>query len=80
MQALQEFNMSASAKFSNLGSNIETAFAQADNNALESLKPILSSINQEFKEGRFQPFFDGITSVVKAGIWIFNTIQFIGVH
>ncbi|GAA0122256.1 hypothetical protein UT300018_15720 [Clostridium faecium] len=81
-QALEEFNNSAIAQFNNLKSNIETSFSEAGNNALEALKPLLSSINEGFREGRFQPFFDslanGIVTVVNTGVELFNTIESIG--
>lgn len=78
-QALEEFNNSAIAQFNNLGSNIETAFSKAGDNALEALKPLLSAINEGFREGKYQPFFDGLANgiviVVNTGVELFNTIQ-----
>ncbi|MEW9096410.1 MAG: hypothetical protein AB2417_15135 [Clostridiaceae bacterium] len=81
-QALQELNMSASSQFSNISSNIQTAFAQAGGNALEALKPILTTINEGFRDERFQPFFDGIangiSTIANIGVWLFNIMQSIG--
>lgn len=78
-QAVQELNMSASSQFSNLGSNMQTAFAQAGSNALEALKPILIAINEGFRDGRFQPFFDGIangiTVIANVAVWGFDLIK-----
>ncbi|MCD3211825.1 hypothetical protein G8T71_10705 [Clostridium botulinum C/D] len=59
-KALQEFNQSAVAQMNNLKSNIETAFAQAGEGALEILKPLLSRINEGFKNGSFTSFFQGV--------------------
>ncbi len=55
-KALEEFNQSAIAQLNNLKSNIETAFAQASETALEVLKPLLSRINEGFKNGSFEGF------------------------
>ncbi|AWB31520.1 hypothetical protein FDC06_08170 [Clostridium botulinum] len=60
-KALEEFNQSAVAQLNNLKSNIETAFAQASETALEVLKPLLSRINEGFKNGSFEGFFNGIS-------------------
>ncbi|NFA59456.1 hypothetical protein K8O96_12150 [Clostridium sporogenes] len=60
-KALEEFNQSAIAQLNNLKSNIETAFAQASETALEVLKPLLSRINEGFKNGSFEGFFNGIS-------------------
>ncbi|MBU3193462.1 hypothetical protein [Clostridium algidicarnis] len=59
-QALQEFNQSAIAQMDNLKSNIETSFAQAGERGLEILKPLLSRINEGFKNGSFNSFFEGV--------------------
>ncbi|MBD8046750.1 phage tail protein [Clostridium faecium] len=81
-QALEEFNNSAIAQFNNLGSNIETAFSKAGDNALEALKPLLSAINEGFRKGRFQPFFDGINiglSAIADGIvFIIDALNWVG--
>ncbi len=55
-KALEEFNQSAVAQLNNLKSNIETAFAQASETALEIMKPLLSRINEGFKNGSFEGF------------------------
>ncbi|WMJ79531.1 hypothetical protein RBU49_11585 [Clostridium sp. MB40-C1] len=81
-KALQEFNQSAIAQFNNLQSNIETSFSQAGNNALEALKPLLSEINEGFREGKYQPFFDGVTTglvtIVNVTLDVVNAIQWLG--
>ncbi|NFF59851.1 hypothetical protein FDB08_04065 [Clostridium botulinum] len=59
-KALQEFNQSAVAQMNNLKSNVETAFSQAGARALAILKPLLSRINEGFKNGAFESFFDNI--------------------
>ncbi|KGI40303.1 hypothetical protein [Clostridium tetani] len=78
-KAMEEFNQSAIAQFNNLKSNIETAFSQAGENALNAVKPILSRINQGFRNGSFQPFFDGInagiTIIANAVVWVSDVIQ-----
>lgn len=85
-QALEEFNNSAIAQFNNLKSNIETSFAQAGEKAMEALKPLLSTLNEAFREGKFEPFFDGIAiglGLISDGLlgiidifnWIGQTVQ-----
>ncbi|ARC84537.1 putative membrane protein [Clostridium argentinense CDC 2741] len=69
-QALEEVNNSAIAQLDNLKSNIQTSFAEAGYGALEILKPILSTLNEAFQQGRFQPFFD----VISNGLLIISTI------
>ncbi|HAG43973.1 MAG TPA: hypothetical protein DCL31_12380 [Clostridium sp.] len=69
-QALEEVNNSAIAQLDNLKSNIQTSFAEAGYGALQILKPILSTINEAFQQGRFQPFFD----VISNGLIIISTI------
>ncbi|WP_454053418.1 hypothetical protein [Clostridium sp. Marseille-Q7071] len=69
-QALEEVNNSAIAQLDNLKSNIQTSFAEAGYGALEILKPILSTLNEGFQQGRFQPFFD----VISNGLLIISTI------
>ena len=75
---LAQYNQSASAQFDNLKSNLQTAMAQAGNNSLEILTPVMSSINQAFSSGAFQPFFDsissGIAGIVNIAIWLGKTI------
>ncbi|MBM7868879.1 hypothetical protein JOC70_000348 [Clostridium pascui] len=78
-QVLQEFNKSFIAQLDNVKSNIGTSFAQAGINALVVLKPILAEINQGFKDGKYQPFFDGlstgITVVANIFAWGFGIIR-----
>lgn len=78
-KAMEAFNQSAVAQMNNLKSNIETAFSQAGENALNAVKPILSRINQGFRNGSFQPFFDGInagiTIIANVATWAFYLIQ-----
>lgn len=69
-QALEEVNNSAIAQLDNLKSNIQTSFAEAGYGALQILKPILSTINEGFQQGRFQPVFDSISN----GLIIISTI------
>lgn len=61
-QALEEVNNSAIVQLNNLKSNIQTSFAEAGYGALQILKPILSTINEAFQQGRFQPVFDSISN------------------
>ncbi|WP_246582801.1 hypothetical protein [Clostridium mobile] len=81
-QSLQELNMSASAQFSNLKSNMQTSFAQAGSNALQALKPIFSTINEGFRDGRFQPFFNGIAGglsfIANIGAKLIDVFSWIG--
>ncbi|WP_315117780.1 hypothetical protein [uncultured Clostridium sp.] len=78
-QALEELNTSALVQFNNIKSSLETAFLQTGSNALEALKPILSTINEWFREGRFQPFFDfisaGFSVIATIGTWAFSLIS-----
>lgn len=80
--AVEEAAGAAISLWDNLIANIQTSFSKAGNNALEALKPLLKALNEGFREGRFQPFFDGlangIVTVINAGVWLFNTIRTIG--
>ncbi|WP_187291183.1 hypothetical protein [Clostridium sp. K25] len=80
-KALQEFNQSAVAQMNNLKSNVETAFSQAGERALEILKPLLSRINEGFKNGAFESFFDnigvGLNMVVDLTMKVINGFQWI---
>ncbi|MDU1348266.1 hypothetical protein [uncultured Clostridium sp.] len=77
--AVEEAAGAAISLWDNLIANIQTSFSKAGNNALEALKPLLKALNEGFREGRFQPFFDGlatgIVTVVNTGVELFNTIQ-----
>ncbi len=80
-QALEEVNNSAIAQLNNLKSNIQTSFAESGYGALQILKPILSTINEGFQQGSFQPFFDGlanglvaISSIAKGLLDIFSWV------
>ncbi|MEF3309520.1 hypothetical protein PV433_11505 [Paenibacillus sp. GYB004] len=44
-----------------LGNNIRTAFANAGGAALQSLLPLITTLNTEFQNGKYQPFFDGLS-------------------
>ncbi|WP_291579561.1 hypothetical protein [Clostridium sp. UBA6640] len=69
-QALEEVNNSAITQLDNLKSNIQTSFAEAGYGALQILKPILSTLNEWFQQGRLQPVFDSISN----GLIIISTI------
>ncbi|EDS78004.1 putative phage membrane protein [Clostridium botulinum C str. Eklund] len=81
-KALQEFNQSAVAQMNNLKSNVETAFAQAGQKGLEILKPLLSRINQGFKNGSFNSFFNGVgvglTLIVDLTMKVIDGFRWIG--
>ncbi|MBU5486466.1 hypothetical protein KQI86_19375 [Clostridium sp. MSJ-11] len=80
--AVEEAAGAAISLWDNLIANIQTSFSKAGNNALEAIKPLLKTLNEGFKEGKFQPFFDGlangIVTVVNAGLRLSNIIQSIG--
>ncbi|WP_125153096.1 hypothetical protein [Clostridium rectalis] len=59
--AVEEAAGAALSLWDNLIANISTSFSKAGNNALEALKPLLRTLNEGFREGRFQPFFDGLS-------------------
>lgn len=81
-KALEEFNQSAVAQMSNLKSNIETSLSQAGQRGLEILKPLLTKINEGFKNGSFQSFFDsigaGLSFIVGLSMNFINVIEWIG--
>lgn len=81
-KAMEEFNQSAVAQMNNLKSNIETAFSQAAKTGLETIKPLLSKINEGFKKGSYQSFFNGINmglSLITNGIvGIIDIAQYVG--
>lgn len=67
---LAQYNQSAAAQFDNLGSNITTGLAQAGNNALEALNPLITKINQAFGNGSFDSFFNALSN----GLTIFASV------
>lgn len=67
---LAQYNQSAAAQFDNLGSNITTGLAQAGNNALEALNPLITKINQAFGNGSFDSFFNALSN----GLTIFAAV------
>ncbi|BDR86137.1 hypothetical protein [Clostridium tetani] len=81
-KAVEEAAGAAISLWDNLIANVQTSFSKAGNNALETLKPLLKALNEGFKDGKFQPFFDGLANglvtVVNAGVRLFNIIQLIG--
>ncbi|RXM79250.1 hypothetical protein DP144_00095 [Clostridium tetani] len=80
--AVEEAAGAAISLWDNLIANVQTSFSKAGNNALETLKPLLKALNEGFKAGKFQSFFDGLANglvtVVNAGVRLFNMIQSIG--
>ena len=70
---IAQYNQSAAAQFDNLGSNITTGLAQAGNNALEALNPLITKINQAFGNGSFDSFFNALSNGLT--IFAFATIQ-----
>lgn len=81
-KAMEEFNKSAVAQMNNLKSNVETAFSQAAKMGLETIKPLLSKINEGFKNGSYQSFFNGINtglSLITNGIVeMIDLVQYVG--
>lgn len=79
---LEQYNQSAAAQFDNLKSNFKTAMAQSGNGALEALMPIITTLNQAFNTGTFQPFFDGLSMglriIADICVGFANVIQWIG--
>ncbi|MFR1378834.1 MAG: hypothetical protein ACLSTJ_07740 [Clostridium neonatale] len=67
---LAQYNQSAAAQFDNLGSNITTGLAQAGDNALEALNPLITKINQAFGNGSFDSFFNALSN----GLTIFAAV------
>lgn len=80
--AVEEAAGAAISLWDNLIANIQTSFSKAGNNALEAIKPLLKALNEGFKEGKFQPFFDGITigltTIVNTGIRLIEIFSRIG--
>ncbi|WP_428830448.1 hypothetical protein [Clostridium tetani] len=81
-KAMEEFNKSAVAQMNNLKSNVETAFSQSAKTGLETIKPLLSKINEGFKNGSYQSFFNGINtglSLITNGIVeMIDIAQYVG--
>lgn len=80
--AVEEAAGAAISLWDNLIANIQTSFSKAGNNALEAIKPLLKALNEGFKEGKFQPFFDGITigltTIANIGVGLIDTFSRIG--
>ncbi len=49
-----------------LNNNIKSMFADAGGDAVQALLPLINMLNTAFKEGKFQPFFDGLRSGLEA--------------
>ncbi|BDR73624.1 phage protein [Clostridium tetani] len=81
-KAVEEAANAASSLWNNLMANISTSFAKAGNRALEVMKPALRALNEAFREGKFQPFFDSISSglaIIGQGVlFVLNIISWIG--
>ncbi len=69
-----------------LGNNIKSAMADAGGSAVAALLPLITLLNTAFQEGKFQPFFDALSTglawatslvvgLVKAAMWLSETIQ-----
>lgn len=80
--AVEEAAGAAISLWDNLMANISTSFSKAGNNALEAIKPLLKALNEGFREGKFQPFFDGVTigltTIVNVGVGLIDTFSRIG--
>lgn len=61
-KAVEEAANAASSLWNNLMANISTSFAKTGNRALEVMKPALQALNEAFREGKFQPFFNGLAT------------------
>ncbi len=61
-----------------LGNNIRSTFADAGGAAVQSLLPLITKVNEAFKDGAFQPFFDGLSIglewVVQGAVNLVNMI------
>ncbi|RXI46263.1 hypothetical protein DP145_06705 [Clostridium tetani] len=81
-KAVEEAANAASSLWNNLMANISTSFAKAGNRALEVMKPALRALNEAFREGKFEPFFDSISSglaIIGQGVlFVLNIISWIG--
>lgn len=74
---LAQYNQSAAAQFDNLESNIATGLAQAGNNALEALNPLITKINQAFSNGAFDGFFNSLSNGLT--IFAYAVVNTVGV-
>ncbi|WP_427854330.1 hypothetical protein [Desulfosporosinus youngiae] len=66
--------------------NMESSFANAGVQALDALAPLIIMLNDAFQEGKFQPFFDGLSAgltiivggvagIVNGLIWLGGVVQ-----
>lgn len=66
--------------------NMKSSFADAGVQSMEALSPLITELNTAFQEGRFQPFFDGLSiglAIIAGGIvgivnglaWLSGVIQ-----
>ncbi|RXM57303.1 hypothetical protein DP133_09325, partial [Clostridium tetani] len=78
-KAVEEAANTAASLWGNLMANITTSFSKAGKNALDVLKPTLQALNEAFKEGKFQTFFDsisvGLTLVANVAVGAFGLIK-----
>ncbi|AJS61592.1 hypothetical protein UB51_16720 [Paenibacillus sp. IHBB 10380] len=86
-QAAFDTMMASPAKqLETLGNNVRSTFANAGDAAVQALLPLITMINEAFKAGTFQSFFDGlstglawVTTLVvgfaNGAMWLWEVIQ-----
>lgn len=78
-KAVEEAANTAASLWGNLMANITTSFSKAGKSALDVLKPTLQALNEAFKEGKFQTFFNsisvGLTLVANVAVGAFALIK-----
>lgn len=66
--------------------NFAFGFAQAGQGSVEALMPLITTLNEAFQDGRFQPFFDGVAAgltfaaqtiafLVENALWLSDVIS-----
>lgn len=81
-QAAFDTMMASPAKqVEKLGNNFRSAMADAGGAAVQALMPLITIINTAFQEGRFQPFFDGLSAglawIVNGAITLYDAIYMV---
>ncbi|NQX45349.1 hypothetical protein HQN87_08390 [Paenibacillus tritici] len=60
--AFDQMMASPAKQVETLGNNVRSMFADAGGDAMKSLTPLITRLNAAFQAGKFQPFFDALST------------------
>lgn len=77
--AFEQMMLSPTKQLETFTNNMEASFAGAGAQAVEAFNPLVISLNEAFQEGKFQPFFNGLSVglfLIASGLqWLVSTAQ-----